>query len=100
MNNCAFCTQKSKNIAWDETSHLGKRPICYDCIGLRDLRKMRSIGRIVLYRKNQYLINQVQTLKLKIVTENNNELFFLFEKKKWVGKITPHCDRIFCRTLK
>ncbi len=108
---CAFCKTDSTNIGWDETSHLGKRPICYQCIGAREERAMKTRGYCFLFVKDNVarldrltLVNQTQTLTFKVkerlVKPTHTEFVFLVGKKKWIGIMYPNCDRILCRKHK
>ncbi len=95
---CAFCKTDSTNIGWDETSHLGKRPICYKCIGERDIRTMQTRRCIILYLEEGKLWNLTKTLSFKIIQQTNTNLFFLFNKKRWIGTICG--NRVLCRKYK
>lgn len=101
---CAFCKAHRIDIAWDETSHLGKRPICYECIGKRDLAKMQTHRHYILYLNNNRICNIVNSLSFAIKQQVNKythtEFTFLVNKKKWIGVMYSNCDRILCRKFK
>lgn len=91
-------------MAWDESSHLGRRPICFVCIGLRDTEKMRRKCSIVLYHQDNRLVNLTKTLFLKIkekqIFSNYTLFIFLFEGRRWHGVQYNGVERVSCRVAK
>lgn len=101
---CSHCYTDTANIAFEETSHLGKRPICYTCIGKRDESRMKRTNSIILYRKGNKLVNYTHTLSFDIVeTEETDKaviFHFLANSKKWKGIMYRQgCNQIACRKL-
>lgn len=101
---CAFCKSPSTNIAWDETSHLGKRPICYICIGERDLQRMVARRHYILYVIDNRICNTVDSLSFNIKEQidkpSYTEFIFLVNKKRWIGVKYHNCDRVLCKKFK
>jgi len=99
---CAFCKKDSLTIGWDETSHLGKRPICYTCIGKRDEQTMKTRRCIILYFEEGRLWNLTKTLSFKIMQQVDRitytHIVFLVNKKRWIGVM--HGNRVLCRKYK
>jgi hypothetical protein len=98
-------------MGWDETSHLGKRPICYTCIGERDIRTMQTRNCIFLYLEEDskrwdrpVLVNLTKTLEFKIKERIDRSAYtsfvFLVNKKKWIGVMYHNCNRVLCRKYK
>jgi hypothetical protein len=108
---CAFCKTDSLNIGWDETSHLGKRPICYTCIGERDIRIMQTRRCIILFLKEDkkswgrpVLVNSTSTIEFKVKERvehpTHTSFVFLVNKKRWIGVMYHNCNRVLCRKYK
>lgn len=99
---CSFCNREVDmlQIGWDETSHFGKRTICYGCILERDIKRMQNKKNIILKKEKGNLINQTNTLFFKIIEEKivNGVMFiyFLFQKKRWIGKLFPDSNNVYC----
>src|SRR5436190_9649535 len=100
---CVFCKNDAAEIAWDETSHLGKRLICYTCITERDTRHMRTKHAIILYEKGNVLTNIINTLRFKIIKKQTTDMYvgysFMFNKRRWIGVAYPGSDRVMCRKV-
>jgi hypothetical protein len=100
---CSHCDTKTANVAFEETSHLGKRPICYVCLGRRDEARMKNGSSIILYYKNNELVNYTHTLHFEIVgsekSQQSQTFYFIYNKKKWKGMMYPHCNHVNCRKL-
>jgi hypothetical protein len=106
---CAFCYQESAAFGWDESSHLGRRPICHHCIGRRDQARLNENKSIILYLKGnlkgQKLVNQVRTLAFKIIEQTKangvHRFYFLVNKKRWEGVMYPGLsNRVMCSRYK
>jgi len=100
---CYVCSKPDTILEQEETSHLGLRSICHNCIGLRDVIRMRFKKPIILYRNGDYLVNMVRTLSFKIKEEISlsnldRNILFLFEKKLWQGKsyYNHNSNAIYC----
>ena len=100
---CVFCNQCKEQIAWDETSHFGMRPICYSCLGDRDIKRMKTNQSIILLKSGDRLVNMSRTLSFKIKKEITHDTFtllmFSFQKMKWRGSKFERDDRVWCRKV-
>jgi protein-arginine kinase activator protein McsA len=102
--NCSHCDTDTANIAFEETSHLDKRAICYTCIGKRDESRMKRTKSIILYRKDNRLVNYTHTLSFDILQEeekgNCTILHFAVNSQKWKGVMyTQSCNQVACRKI-
>jgi len=102
---CSFCKEESSNIGWDETSHLGKRPICYTCIARRDSNRMHTHNCIILSLKEDgKLWNIANSLSFRVSKRTDHhthtELTFISNKKEWVGIMYDDRSRVLCRLKK
>lgn len=102
---CGYCKTICHKFAWDETSHLGKRPICYNCIHKRDVAKINSGKCMILYRKLNTIRNSINTLSFKILKEDKfnsyTKLSFNNDGKKWVGvAYLAFPETVYCKVLK
>lgn len=105
MNICSLCRADATDIAFEETSHLGKRPVCYGCLGIKDIQRMKRSGSIILYLKKNKLTNYTNTLSFSIKSTEETDKYkvclFVFEGKKWRGVMYKNCDNntVICRKL-
>lgn len=100
--NCSWCHQDTNQFDWFETSNLGRRPICHNCIGYNDLRRMKEVGSIILKRDGNYLHNQCGSVRWKIkqqiIKDDGTTTFvFLNNKHRWTGIQYAGCGRVMCR---
>jgi hypothetical protein len=102
--NCSHCDTDTANIAFEETSHLGKRAICYKCIGKRDEARMKRTNSIILYSKDNRLVNYTHTLSFDVLgkeeKDNYTIFYFAVNSQKWKGVMyTQACNQVACRKI-